>query len=185
MTSEPRATIGSASASRMAAGPVPRENASASVLLEELEPRPRGITSTLPDTTSPTCGWWRSMITPRAGSSPPQKLSGSDSTRASPEAEPSMRPRALNAGPERLIRPHPSQHCRADAFRRRSEDNINAEVARRVIGPLGRVRHDHAPAMIDDRRDVGTGIHNDLGPSVANGAQPAASLDLREHRSAC
>src|ERR687896_2518163 len=106
------------------------------------------------------------MIAPVAGSSPPQKLSGSDRTSASPEPSPSTRHRPSEARPERLICPYPSEQGRPYAFLRRTEEHINAEVARRVIGPLGRVRHDHAAVMSDDRRDVRARVHDDLGPGV-------------------
>src|SRR5918999_3240985 len=106
----------------MAAGPVPARSVSASTLLLELEPRPDGMTSTLPRTVSPTCGWCRSMIRPSDGSTPPQNDSGSSSTRVSPEAAPGTRTRVLDAGPELSVTPHPSFHRRAHALLQAAEN---------------------------------------------------------------
>ena len=65
---------------------------------------PDGITRTRPVTTSPRWGWFASTISPVAGSSPPQKLSGSARTSAVPSTCPSTRNRPSISRPRALRR---------------------------------------------------------------------------------
>ena len=61
----------------MAAGPLPRRSVSASTAEAELDPRPIGITSTVPATERPRWRWCTSMMAPSSAEMPPQKETGS------------------------------------------------------------------------------------------------------------
>src|SRR5438093_6698500 len=119
--------MGSASARTIAAGAVPTRIASARTLELELEPRPPGITSTVPVTTAPTCGWWASMIAPVAGSSPPQKLSGSERTSAGPRASPGTSVRPLGIRPHRLVAHDPPGLGREHAVFQAPDHDVHAD----------------------------------------------------------
>src|SRR5687767_15155967 len=92
------------------------------------------------------------MIVPVAGSTPPQKLSGSSRTSALPWAVPGSSGRAwavqVVAGGNasaiehlKLAAYHASSHRRLDTVGERSVNHLNLEVCRRVPRPLGRVGH--------------------------------------------
>ncbi|MNP13698.1 hypothetical protein D3C76_1059910 [compost metagenome] len=94
-TSTPRVRISSGSASTNAAGAWPLLINSINTLLPVHEPRPLGMASTRPARCSPLRGWWRSMTSPVAGSTPPQKLSPTSANSRAPWAAPPTRLRPL------------------------------------------------------------------------------------------
>src|SRR5438094_9844721 len=94
----------------MAAGAVSFRIASASTVLEELDPRPAGMTTTHPRTEAPAWGWRRSTITPVWGSSPPHRESGPATTPAGHWPAPcaSVRPLHSRSVPEAFVTADPS-----------------------------------------------------------------------------
>ena len=89
----------SGSARMIAAGAVPSRIASAMAPGAEPEPRVSVISSMVPVTQAPRCGWCTSRITPVRGSKAPQKLKGSSSD----EHGPFRRTRGEDARPDHAL----------------------------------------------------------------------------------
>src|SRR5262245_23493534 len=120
----------------MAAGAVPARTHSASTLEEELEPRPEGMIRIRPATFAPRCGWRTSITSPVAGSTPPQNESGSSSTRAFPLAVPATSVRPSGIGPQRLVAHDAARRRRGGPLLEPTDHHVDAEICRRVPGPL-------------------------------------------------
>src|SRR5918996_3551559 len=124
------------------------------------------------------------MILPECGSKPPQKLKGSSSTTASPTARPVRRARPSIVVPEGIVPPDPPLDCRPHTLLGAAEDNLHADVARSVVGPLCRVGHHGTRARAKDRRDVGACVDDDLDAGIPQLAGGPTALHLREHATA-
>src|ERR687892_1243883 len=175
----PSARIGSGSPSTIAAGAVPARIASASTLELELDPRPDGITSTRPATFAPCCGWCTSTMSPVAGSTPPQKLSGSSRTSARPSASPATSVVASGIAPELGVPNDVPFDRRTHALLEAAERDPDADVRGRVPRPLGGVRHDRTVA--DERRDVRARVRDGVDPGRRQGIRDADALCIRQH----
>src|SRR4029453_13714250 len=162
----------------MAWGAVPRRIASASTLELELEPRPDGITRTRPVTVAPSWGWWGSLRRPVRGSMPPHRLSGASSTRAGPAACPSTRARPWSSRPrpERVIENDPPLDGRLDTVAEAGQHHPDAEVPRRVPGPLGRAGHHYPGLVLQDRGHIGAGVDDQAHPGRLQRRRPAEGL---------
>src|ERR687891_2673889 len=180
-TRAPRARIPSGSARTIPTGPVPARIVSASTLLLELDPRPDGITSTVPRTLSPACGWCRSVMVPSEGSTPPQNERGAESTRAGPVAVPATRALTSGIRPERRIAPHLPLHGRTHALGEAAEHDLDAEVPRRVVRPLAGVRHDHARFAPQDWGHVRARVRDDRDAGPLADLDPAPRLGLGQN----
>ena len=115
--------------STIALGAVASRIASASTDDEEDEPRANGMTRMRPATLAPNCGWLGSRMRPVSASIPPQKLSGAESTSASPSASPRARPRAIRIT-ARSSRPCPPRPRRRNRRVRRTRPSRRCWRAR-------------------------------------------------------
>src|SRR5919204_6503071 len=175
----PSARIGSGSASTIAAGAVPARIASASTLELELDPRPESITRTRPARFAPRWGWCTSTMSPVAGSTPPQKLSGSSRTSARPSASPATSVVASGIAPELGVPNDAPFDRRTHALLEAAERDPDADVRGRVPRPLGGIRHDRTAA--DERRDVRAGVRDDVDPGRRQRTRDAEALRFRQH----
>src|ERR1700733_3870903 len=160
----PTASMVSRSVSSSIAGAVPSLTHSSSVLLEELDPRAAPISRAVPARQTLYWGWCWSMIWTVFSSTPPQKLTGSVSLSSGPDVAraggeaPSL-PSAM-PGAEGYL----AGHGAFDAVGLPGEDDGAAEHRGRVIGPLGRVRHDHRTRVDDVRLEVSARVADDRDP---------------------
>src|SRR5918999_1254058 len=160
----------SASRRTTPAGAVPARIASARTLLEELEPRPDGMTRIAPATRVPACGCLRSITSPVAGFTPPQKLRGSSRTKTRPRARPPTNTRTSNT-PQIPVAPYPSGFRRTNTLGGAPEHDLDPDVAGGVVGPLRRVGH-HNAGCVENRRNVGAGIDDDAHAGAPQDLQP-------------
>src|SRR5687767_6633012 len=117
------------------------------------------------------------MIVPSAASTPPQNERGSESTRAGPFARPGRSARTSDIRPDLRVAPDLTFHRRAHALGEAAEHHLDPEVARCVVRPLPRVRHNNTAVGPEDRCDVGTRVRDDgdarpladLGPAPGPG----------------
>src|ERR687892_1132257 len=170
----PSARIGSGSASTIAAGAVPARIASASTLELELDPRPDDITRTRPATFAPRCGWCTSMMSPVAGSTPPQKLSGSSRTRARPSASPATSVVASGIAPELGVPNDVSFDRRTNALLEAAERGLDADVRRRVPRPFRGIGHHRTTA--DQRSYIRASVGDDVDAEGRERTHDAATF---------
>src|ERR1700733_10007573 len=163
----PTGSMVSRSVSRSIAGAVPSLTHSSSVLLEELDPRAAPISRAVPARQTLYWGWCWSMIWPVFSSTPPQKLTGSVSLSSGPDvAWPRMSSPAISRPPSAMTAAQGdlAGHGAFDAVGLAGGEGGAAEHRWRVVGPLGRVRHDHRARVDDVRLEVGAGVADDRYP---------------------
>src|SRR5262245_6839514 len=101
------------------------------------------------------------MMTPVSGSSPPQALSGSVSLTVRPWACPATKVVAGMVRSEADMIGDLSLHCGFDAGLQVGEAHVDANVAGRVPGPFGGIRHDQPIHLAQNRGVVGAGVGDD------------------------